>query len=219
MIHLPLHTHLRPGARPAEPRVAAAMSSMWRVALPVLLGERFLLRELEQADAIDLFTQLTVDDVVRFISRPPSAPEGFEQFIVRMREKRFEGRAACFGIVPIVGDRVVGIVQLRLDAARTSAEWGFAVGDEYWGSGAFLEAASLVADFAFSAMGLHRLEARAAVADGRGNGALRKLGATREGILRRSFEKDGVRVDQALWSIVADDWLQAKAVWPDAVLH
>jgi RimJ/RimL family protein N-acetyltransferase len=53
---------------------------------------------------------------------------------------------------------------------------------------------------------VHRLEARAAVQNGRGNGALRKLGAVHEGILRRSFLCNGEYLDQALWSILADDW-------------
>jgi len=44
------------------------------------------------------------------------------------------------------------------------------------------------------------------VANGRGNGALRKIGAVQEGVLRRSFVHNGVHHDQVLWGIVADDW-------------
>ena len=50
--------------------------------------------------------------------------------------------------------------------------------------------------FAFEAVGVHRLEARAAVRNGRGNGALRKIGAVQEGVLRKSFLKDGEYLDQ-----------------------
>ena len=52
----------------------------------------------------------------------------------------------------------------------------------------------------------HRLEARAAVKNGRGNGALRKMGAVQEGLLRKSFLKDGEYHDQALWTILDEDW-------------
>ena len=65
-------------------------------------------------------------------------------------------------------------------------------------------------DFAFEAIGVHRLEARAAVQNGRGNGALQKIGATREGVLRRSFLRDGQYLDQVLWTIVDDDWRRIK---------
>ncbi len=61
-------------------------------------------------------------------------------------------------------------------------------------------------DFAFDVIGAQRLEARAAVANGRGNGALRKIGAVQEGLLRRSFLRNGQHHDQVLWGILADDW-------------
>jgi RimJ/RimL family protein N-acetyltransferase len=60
--------------------------------------------------------------------------------------------------------------------------------------------------FVFETVGVHRLEARAAVQNARGNAALRKLGAVQEGILRRSFLRNGQYMDQALWSILAEDW-------------
>src|SRR5439155_19946880 len=94
-----------------------------------------------------------------------------------------------------------------------TAECGFAIGSDYWVSGLFEEVAPLVIDFAFAHIGTHRLEARAAVKNGRGNGALAKLGAAREAILRRSFLKDGEYLDQNLLTIFHKDWLQCKEVW------
>jgi RimJ/RimL family protein N-acetyltransferase len=66
--------------------------------------------------------------------------------------------------------------------------------------------------FAFETVGVHRLEARAAVRNGRGNGALRKIGAVQEGLLRKSFLKDGQYHDQALWTILQEDW-KANTIW------
>ncbi len=60
--------------------------------------------------------------------------------------------------------------------------------------------------FAFETVGVHRLEARASVKNGRGNGALRKIGAVQEGVLRRSFLRHGEYHDQVLWSILDEDW-------------
>ena len=75
-----------------------------------------------------------------------------------------------------------------------------------------MKGAQLIMEFAFSVLGTHRLEARAAVLNGRGNGALKKVGAVREGILRKSFARDGKHLDQALWSIIGEDH-RSKAVW------
>jgi RimJ/RimL family protein N-acetyltransferase len=39
------------------------------------------------------------------------------------------------------------------------------------------------------------------------------VGALQEGVLRRSFFRNGEYLDQVLWSILREDWYQAKAVW------
>jgi RimJ/RimL family protein N-acetyltransferase len=72
----------------------------------------------------------------------------------------------------------------------------------------FLDAARLVGSFAFGTVGVHRLEARVSLANGRANGALRKLGAVQEGVLRRSLYRAGEYVDQALWSLLEQDWAE-----------
>ena len=74
----------------------------------------------------------------------------------------------------------------------------------------FQEGAELVLDFAFETLGVHRLEARAAVMNGRGNGALLKIGAVQECLLRKSFLKNGEYLDQALYSILAGDRRDAR---------
>jgi len=71
----------------------------------------------------------------------------------------------------------------------------------------------MVINFAFDVVGTHRLEARAAVANGRGNGALRKVGAMQEGVLRKSFLRNGEYLDQTLWTILDEDWRRSKTVW------
>ena len=68
----------------------------------------------------------------------------------------------------------------------------------------------MVIDFAFDIIGTHRLEARAAVANGRGNGALRKIGAVQEGVLRKSFLRNGEYLDQTLWTILDEDWRRSR---------
>ena len=61
-------------------------------------------------------------------------------------------------------------------------------------------------EFIFETLGVHRLEARAAVKNGRGNGALLKVGAVQEGVLRSSFVRNGEYLDQVIYSILDSDW-------------
>jgi ribosomal-protein-alanine N-acetyltransferase len=110
-------------------------------------------------------------------------------------------------------DAAVGLFQVRqCDPDFSSAEWGFALGSAFWGNGLFVDGANLVLDFAFDVVGVHRLEARAAVRNGRGNGALRKIGALQEGILRRSFLRNGEYLDQVLWAILDSDRQRQRSV-------
>jgi len=193
------------------PRQAPETTSDWRMRLPVMTGAGVTLRELRTSDAPALLALLGEPEVARFISPPPTTVEGFERFIAWARQERSAGRYICFAVVPQGMDTAVGIFQIRqLDGPSGTAEWGFALGRSLWGTGVFRAAARLTVDFAFDTLGVHRLEARAAVGNGRGNGALAKIGAVREGVLRRSFLRHGQYHDQALWSIVRDDWRRQR---------
>lgn len=204
----------------AAQTATATVTSDWRTALPVLVGSKVTLRELEVTDAPSLFAMLTPEEVQRFISPPPTTVEGFERFITWARSEREAGRYACFAVVPHGMDTAIGLFQVRqLEPGFATAEWGFAIGSSFWGTGMFIDGGQMVVKFAIETLGVLRLEARAAVANGRGNGALRKLGAVQEGVLRRSFLKNGQFLDQMLWSILSEEWRQAKAVWGPGVIH
>ena len=205
-------TPMEPLHNAAHPSTSSpVVSTDWRKTLPVLTAPTFTLRELRLSDAHSLLTLLTTEEVTRFISPPPSTIDGFERFILWTQRERAAGNYICFGIVPAGMDGAVGLFQVRqLEPGFATAEWGFALGMPYWGSGVFAAGALLVMEFAFETIGVHRLEARAAVQNGRGNGALQKIGATREGVLHKSFLRNGEYLDQILWTIVEDDWRRTK---------
>jgi RimJ/RimL family protein N-acetyltransferase len=189
-------------------------TSDWKQALPVLTGSMVTLRELRISDATSLLTMLSTEEVARFISPPPTTVEGFERFIAWTHRERAAGNYACFAVVPHGMDTAIGIFQVRqLEPGFGTAEWGFAIGSAFWGTGVFMDGARMVIDFAFDTIHTHRLEARAAILNGRGNGALRKIGAMQEGILRKSFLRNGEYLDQALWTILDEDWKQQRVVW------
>jgi RimJ/RimL family protein N-acetyltransferase len=193
--------------RAANIAAPAATASEWRAALPVLAGTTFTLRELTAADAPTLLAMLSTEEVSRFISPPPTTLAGFEAFIAWTKVEREKGNHICFGVVPSGMTAAIGLFQLRaLEANFGSCEWGFALGSQFWGTGLFADGATAVLNFGVDVLGSQRFEARAAVANGRGNGALRKIGAVQEGILRRSFLRNGQYHDQVLWSILAEDW-------------
>ena len=210
----------QPGLERAETMAAPASTPDWRTAAPALAASKVTLRELKLEDAASLLAMLATEEVSRFISPPPTTVAGFEAFIAWTIVQREKGNHICFGVVPEGLEHAIGLFQLRsLEAGFGSAEWGFALGSPFWGTGLFAECANAVLNFAVDVIGAQRVEARAAVANGRGNGALRKIGAVQEGILRRSFLRDGHHHDQVLWSILAEDWRMQRSGQLDAPVH
>jgi RimJ/RimL family protein N-acetyltransferase len=220
MERMPFQPDSQPQSIVAPSTGGSPTVSNWRQGLPTLSGNLATLRELRSTDAPALLAAMSGDEVARFISPPPATVEGFEKFIAWTHRERAAGRYICFAIVPHGSEMPIGLFQIRsLDADFGSSEWGFALAVEYWGTGIFTEGAELVVDFAFEMLGCYRLEARASVRNGRGNGALRKLGAVQEGVLRRSFLRNGEYMDQALWTILKEEWIEARVIWNPNIVH
>ena len=54
------------------------------------------------------------------------------------------------------------------------------------------------------------LKRYAAVQNGRGQGALLRLGAVKEGLLRASLRRNSIDLDQALYTILAEEWRERR---------
>ena len=193
------------------PIAPAGRTNHWTGGLPVLTGSTVRLRELRSSDAASLFALLNTEEVSRFISPAPTSVQGFEAFIAWTLRQRAAGNCASFAVTLKGFDTAIGIFQIRKTRSGFgAAEWGFAIGSTFWGTGVFQEGATLALAFAFETLEVHRLEARAAVVNGRGNGALQKIGAVQEAILRKSLTRGGHHLDQVLYTIVVDDWAASR---------
>jgi N-acetyltransferase len=179
----------------------------WREQVPVLHGAHVEVREVRPEDALTLTSYLTDPSVARYISTPPGTPAAFQGFVAWAARQRAAGTMVCFAVVPRGSEHPIGIFQVRgLTPDFSTAEWGFALAAPFWGTGIFEDAASVVAEFAFQTLRVHRLEARAVTLNDRGNGALAKLGARGEAMLRGGLICERGRRDQFLWTLIADEW-------------
>jgi RimJ/RimL family protein N-acetyltransferase len=179
----------------------------WKRQLPVLTSRVVTLREPTPADLGPLFDLLSLADASRFGIDHPVTELAVHEFIERAARQRAAGSAFAFAVTAAATRNVIGLVYVRqLDFAFDAAEWEATLAPSMRGTGAFLETARLVGSFTFGAVGSNRLEARVIVQNGRANGALRKLGAVQEGVLRRSVRRGDEYLDQVLWSILKEDW-------------
>jgi len=179
----------------------------WRNELPSLNGRVVTLREPVSQDLGPLVDLLSVGDATHFGLEEPVSEVAVLEMIERFARERASGLAVTYAITLVSSRALVGLAQVRqLDPSFEAAEWECTIAPSSRGGGIFLEAARLVGSFVFGTLGTHRLEARVLLQHGRANGALRKLGAVQEGVLRRSVRRDDIYFDQVLWSLLRDDW-------------
>ena len=203
-----------------QPEAPGESRAVWTGEVPTIEAPRATVRPFLPGDAESLFSLLTTDPVGQFILPPPHSVEDFGRFIEWTQRQHEAGRHLCFAIVPPGHDTAVGVIQVRREASDSAtAEWGFVLSERFWGTGLFMASAELVLTFLFETAGVHRLEARTIVANGRASGALRKLGAVREGILRRGLSRNGEHFDQILWSILPDDRRVKASTFTETTLH
>jgi RimJ/RimL family protein N-acetyltransferase len=186
---------------------SALMLTDWRKELPTMASRLVALRESTANDVGPLVDLLSIADAVRFGVDEPVTEEAVRAFIERAHHERCAGLSFTYVITLGATHAIVGLAQVRqLDPSFEAAEWEMTLAPSARGTGVFLDAARLLGSFAFGSVGTHRLESRVVLENGRANGALTKLGAVQEGILRRSVRRSGAYHDQVLWSVLEDDW-------------
>jgi ribosomal-protein-alanine N-acetyltransferase len=107
-----------------------------------------------------------------------------------------------------VDDTHAGGIGIRLHGGERNgvAEFGYWLGQEYWGRGIATEAARLVISYAFRRRGLRRLEAHVFAPNVVSARVLEKCGFVREAISREALvERSGNVVDCLLYARLASD--------------
>jgi RimJ/RimL family protein N-acetyltransferase len=174
--------------------------------LPILQGERCLLRPLAAADAASLQRHADNPNVARcmFDGFPsPYTPAIAQEWCER--EAHSGAWGYVWGIVARAdaNDAVVGCIGLVPDAGwtRCNAELGYWIGESHWRRGLASDAVRQVADWALAATPeLTRIFAAVFASNEGSQAVVRKCGFVREGLLRQSAIKDGKVIDRVLWA-------------------
>jgi ribosomal-protein-alanine N-acetyltransferase len=183
------------------------MLKRWTEQVPPLRGDLTTLREVAAADAHALLTLFSDPAVTAYMAPPPPTLAKFAGFIAWSHHEREQGHGLCFGIVPDGMTAAIGILQVRsLDTTLSSAEWGFVLSTHFWSTGVFFDAANVLAEFAFTAMHVDRLEARIALRNRRAHAAVQKLGARSGSTLAMSSPMGIPRDPELVWTLREDDW-------------
>lgn len=109
------------------------------------------------------------------------------------------------------GKLVGGVLFLNFDAEHGNCEVGCWLEPAGTGRGLVTRAMRILIDWAVEERGIHRVEWIAASANVPSVNGARRLGMTRDAVLRESYPHRGVRLDMEVWSVLAPEWRAARA--------
>jgi RimJ/RimL family protein N-acetyltransferase len=98
-----------------------------------------------------------------------------------------------------------------MDVGAGTAEAGCWLEPSAVGRGLVTRAARLIIDWAIEERGIHRVEWLVVAANAPSIAVARRLGMTKDGVLRESYPYRGKRHDVEVWSVLAPEWRAAKA--------
>lgn len=175
---------------------------------PTLTTDRLLLRQIQPADAEDLFAIFSDEQVMEFYGHLPHKTVDDSRELIRQQHAWYAQRAGIrWGITLKGEDRVIGSCGFYLfDLDSQHAETGYELNRTHWRQGIVIEAMAAILTYAFTELGLNRVEAVVDDGNERSQGLLRKLGFTHEGRLRKRFYFRERYWDEHYFGLLKDDW-------------
>jgi RimJ/RimL family protein N-acetyltransferase len=128
-----------------------------------------------------------------------------QAYVVRL----MDGELAGAGAATVVGTSSLGDWDLRNERAHLG--WT-AYGPAWWGGHVNAECKLLLLGHAFDDCGFGRVKLQTDGRNDRSQAAIERLGATREGVLRRHQRRaDGTFRDTVVFSVLRDEWPAVRA--------
>ena len=177
---------------------------------PRLRGARTCLRGPREEDAAALFALFSDPAVMRYWSRAPMAELSEAAGMVVEIGDRFARREMINWMVADArSDTVIGTCTLfHFDGRHRRAEVGYALRSDLWGRGLASEAVTLVLDWGFRCLGLHRIEADIDPRNAASRRLLERLGFASEGRLRERFFVGDEATDSEIFGLLRGQWQQ-----------
>ena len=170
-----------------------------------LKTERLLLRPFRPDDVDDTLAVASDSEWATFL---PLVPQPYtrrdaEEFVARQILRSWDTNP---GWAIVMEGRVVGSIALRVDVTHETAELAYAISRDNWGKGLMPEAARAVLEWGFTEFSLAKVYATADLRNQRSWRVMKKLGMTREGVLRCHRKGRGERVDEVYYGLLRGEW-------------
>ena len=157
----------------------------------MLRTPRLLLRRFEPTDVDDALAYRDDPEFARFLSHIPQpfTRADAEAFVTMNMTEPWD-TLPTFAVV--LEGRVIGTVNLEIDAAARAAMIGYAIGRAHWGRGIAVEAARAAISWAFATHALVEIWASTHVDHVQSRRVLEKLGMTLDAVASAAHERGEV---------------------------
>ncbi|WP_328719261.1 GNAT family N-acetyltransferase [Streptomyces sp. NBC_00247] len=150
-----------------------------------------------------------LDPWIPFASQATDLPSA-RVLLQRYADKQAADTGRLYGI-RLDGVLVGGVMFRIFDAEGGNCEVGCWLEPDATGRGLVTRAVRVLIDWAVDVRSMHRIEWHASAGNTPSIDVARRLGMTRDGVLRESYPYHGVRHDTEIWSVLAPEWRAARA--------
>ncbi|MCC7164584.1 MAG: GNAT family N-acetyltransferase [Anaerolineae bacterium] len=183
---------------------------------PVTLSGKWArLEPLTLAHAPQLFQVAQDEEIWRYMPAPtPACESDVRAWIHEALEIQARGFFLPFAIIDLAENRAVGSTRyLDISERDRHVEIGWTwLGKEYWRTPINTECKYMLLKHAFETLGCMRVQIKTDLRNERSQRAIERIGAKREGVLRRVIVMhDGYQRSSVFYSVLDDEWHTVKS--------
>jgi RimJ/RimL family protein N-acetyltransferase len=185
------------------------------VAFTRIESEHLRIRRFKDSDLASFMAYRNDPEVARYQSWDSCEEREARAFIREMESAPagVPGEWFQFAIEPKETAVLIGDCALTVDAHETyRAEIGFTLARVHQGKGFASEAVSVLLDYAFDTLGLHRVVAIADCRNAPSVALLERVGMRREGHFLENVWFKGGWADEYLYAVLKDEWLRERQI-------
>jgi len=180
--------------------------------IPTLETERILIRPFSLADAPNVQKIANVREIADntlAIPHPYTIADALDWISGHQSSYELD-TSVEFALEERLSGNLCGAMGLMINRTHNHAEFGYWLGVDYWNRGYMTEAAHAICSYAFTTMGLERIQACHFINNPASGRVMQKLGMAFEGVRRHYYLKNGEYIDIALYGVLREDWNQPE---------
>lgn len=178
-----------------------------------LAGSRVRLREFRETDVDDAFGLVGDNRVTSWLSFDSRSHAEAATMVRGIVDRaRHDPRTEYYLAITLStnDNDVIGFIRLALSGVQ-AGKLGYAINADHWGLGYATAATTIMLDFGFGDLELHRISAAIGPDNAASIQVVKRLGFHHEGRLRDHVHTNGQWRDSELYSILAHEWADRRS--------